>query len=74
MSLDDFDEDHRLLVLWAAHCAEHGLPRFEEEYPEDDRACRTIEPAGRSRRSVGARRDLGDEARAAAFAAHAAAG
>ena len=61
MSLDDFAEDYRLLVLWAAHCAEHGLPRFEEEHPEDDRPRTTIEAglrgrAARSRRGRGSRR------------------
>ena len=27
--------DHRALGLWAADCAEHLLPYFEETYPED---------------------------------------
>ena len=37
--------DHRALGLWAAHCAEHLLPYFEEKYPEDPRpidAIRTL--------------------------------
>jgi hypothetical protein len=29
--------DHRALGLWAANCAEHLLPYFEEPYPEDPR-------------------------------------
>ena len=72
MNLGNFAEDHRSLVLWAAHCAELGLPRFEEEYPEDDRPRRTIEAGlawARGEISTGARQG---EARAAAFAAHAA--
>lgn len=31
------DNDHRLLALWAADCAEHVLHLFERELPEDDR-------------------------------------
>jgi hypothetical protein len=30
-------EDHKALALWAADCAEHVLPYFEENYPEDTR-------------------------------------
>ena len=56
-------------MLWATHCAEHVLPRFEEEYPEDDRPRRATE-VGRA----WARGEISTgEARAAAFAAHAAA-
>jgi hypothetical protein len=29
--------DHRALGLWAADCAEHLLPSFEDKYPEDPR-------------------------------------
>lgn len=29
--------DHKALGLWAAACAEHLLPYFEETYPEDTR-------------------------------------
>jgi hypothetical protein len=29
--------DHRALGLWAAACAEHVLPYFEDKYPEDTR-------------------------------------
>lgn len=32
------DEDHHLLALWAAECAEHVLPLFEAEKPMDTRA------------------------------------
>lgn len=31
------DDDHRLLALWAADCAEHVLHLFEHEQPEDTR-------------------------------------
>jgi hypothetical protein len=37
--------DHKNLALWAADCAEHVLPYFEEKYPEDSRpreAIRTL--------------------------------
>src|SRR5579875_2197536 len=37
--------DHRALGLWAADCAEHLLPYFEEKYPQDPRprdALRTL--------------------------------
>ena len=60
---------HRLLVAWAADCAEHVLPLFAAKYPEDDRPNRAIEVArawSRGDASVG-------EARKAAVAAHAAA-
>jgi len=63
------EQDHRSLVLWAADCAEHVLPCFEENYSEDDRPRKALE-AGRA----WARGELSmSEARAAAFAAHAAA-
>jgi hypothetical protein len=32
------ESDRRLLALWAADCAEHVLPLFEREAPEDTRA------------------------------------
>jgi hypothetical protein len=60
---------HRLLASWAADCAEHVLSLFTAKYPEDDRPRRAIETArawSRGEASV-------DEAREAAFAAHAAA-
>jgi hypothetical protein len=67
MNLDK--EDHRSLVLWATDCAEHVLPCFEEQYPNDDRPRKAIE-AGRA----WARREIAlSEVRAAALAAHAAA-
>ena len=63
------DQDHRLLMLWSADCAEHVLHYFEENCPEDDRPRKALE-AGRAWASgelaVGKARD-------AAFAAHAAA-
>ena len=62
-------QDHKSLALWAADCAEHVLPYYEEQYPEDNRPCEAIE-AGRA----WARGELAiSKAREAAFAAHAAA-
>ena len=63
------EQHHRSLALWAADCAEHVLPRFEEEYPGDDRPRKALEAGrawARGQISVG-------EAHAAAFAAHGAA-
>jgi len=60
---------HRLLASWAADCAEHVLPLFTARYPDDDRPRRAIETA---RKWVRGEASVG-EARAAAFAAHAAA-
>jgi len=37
------DDDHRLLALWAATCAEHVLHLFESVAPEDPRPRRAIE-------------------------------
>jgi hypothetical protein len=37
------DDDHRLLALWAADCAEHVLPLFTAEQPDDDRPRRAID-------------------------------
>jgi hypothetical protein len=37
------DDDHHLLAIWAADCAEHVLPLFEAERPDDDRPRRAIE-------------------------------
>ncbi|MBS2553572.1 hypothetical protein KGQ19_42645 [Catenulispora sp. NL8] len=31
------DEHHRLLAEWAAQCAEHVLPLFEQDQPDDSR-------------------------------------
>lgn len=39
------DADHHLLALWAADCAEHVLPFFEEIRPDDDRPRHAIELA-----------------------------
>jgi len=77
------DDDHRLLALWAADCAEHVLPLFEEARPTDDRPRRAIElgrawargeiPWAESRAAGGhanaAARDLRGAARHAAYAA-----
>src|ERR1017187_3785389 len=63
------EQYHRSLVLWAADCAEHVLPYFEENYSEDDRPRKALE-AGRA----WARGELSmSKVRDAAFAAHAAA-
>lgn len=62
-------QDHETLVLWAADCAEHVLPYFEEVYPGDNRPREAVE-AGRA--WLRGERTTG-EARGAAFAAHAAA-
>lgn len=39
------DEHHRLLALWAASCAEHVLPLFEQVAPDDDRPRAAIDAA-----------------------------
>lgn len=63
------ERDHGLLTLWAADCAEHVLPYFEEKHPKDGRPRNAVE-AGRA----WVRGEIATgEARAAAFAAHAAA-
>jgi hypothetical protein len=77
------DDDHRLLALWAADCAEHVLPHFEQARPKDDRPRRAID-LGRAwargeitwweARTAGghanaAARDLTGAARYAAYAA-----
>jgi hypothetical protein len=77
------DDDHRLLALWAADCAEHVLPYFEQARPKDDRPRRAID-LGRAwargeitwweARTAGghanaAARDLTGAARYAAYAA-----
>ena len=63
------EQDHWLLMLWAADCAERVLPSFEGKYPGDARPRKAVD-AGRSwawgKLTVG-------RAREAAFAAHAAA-
>ena len=77
------DDDHRLLAMWAADCAEHVLHHFEQTQPADDRPRRAID-LGRAwargestwweARSAGghanaAARDLSGAARHAAYAA-----
>ncbi len=77
------DDDHRLLAVWAADCAEHVLHHFERARLGDDRPRRAIE-LGRSwalgeiswakaRAAAGhanaAARDLRGAARHAAYAA-----
>jgi deferrochelatase/peroxidase EfeB len=37
------DEDHHLLAIWAAQCAQHVLRYFEEARPNDNRPRRAIE-------------------------------
>ncbi len=39
------DAHHHLLALWAADCAQHVLPHFEQARPEDDRPRRAIDLA-----------------------------
>ena len=63
------DADHWRLALWAAVCAEHVLPLFEQARPGDDRPRRAIEQA-----RAWARGEITmTQAREAAYAAHAAA-
>lgn len=63
------EHDHRLLALWAADCAGHVLPYFEEKHPQDRRPRNAIEAA-----RAWARGEIRcGEARAAALATHAAA-
>jgi hypothetical protein len=61
--------DHRSLTLWAAKCAEHVLPLFEQEFDGDQRPRKAIEAA----RACARGKLAASEARAAALAAHAAA-
>jgi len=77
------DDDHHLLAMWAADCAEHVLHHFEQARPDDDRPRRAID-LGRAwsraeitwaeaRTAAGhanaAARDLRGAARHAAYAA-----
>jgi hypothetical protein len=63
------EQDHKLLALWAADCAEHVLAYFQEKHPQDDRPLNAIEAA-----RAWARGEITiSEARTAALAAHAAA-
>jgi hypothetical protein len=77
------DDDHRLLALWAATCAEHVLHLFESARPHDPRPRHAIEQArawvrgevkmSEARESAGhanaAARDLIGAPRNAAYAA-----
>jgi hypothetical protein len=63
------EEEHRLLTLWAAECAEHVLYLFEKDHPGDDRPRKAIEAA---RDWVRGELKM-TEARRFAFAAHASA-
>lgn len=77
------DADHHRLALWAAACAEHVLPLFEAERPDDPRPRQAIESARAWTRgelgmmraraagghAMGAARDLRGAARHAAYAA-----
>lgn len=77
------DEDHHALALWAADCAEHVLPLFEEARPRDDRPRAAIEHIRAWTRgevgmmtsraagghAMGAARDLTGAPRHAAYAA-----
>jgi hypothetical protein len=77
------DDDHRLLAIWAADCAQHVLHHFEQARPKDDRPRRAIDLGrawargevtwGVARTAAGhanaAARDLSGAARHAAYAA-----
>ena len=77
------DDDHRLLAVWAADCAEHVLHHFEQARPGDDRPRRAIDMVRawvrgeitmtQARTAAGhanaAARELTGAAREAAFAA-----
>lgn len=63
------DADHHLLALWAAACAEHVLPLFEDVRPDDPRPREAIEAARawtRGERPMMATRALGGHAMGAA--------
>ncbi|HUR61654.1 MAG TPA: hypothetical protein VM286_04750 [Candidatus Thermoplasmatota archaeon] len=63
------DPHHHMLALWAAQCAEHVLPRFERDQPQDLRPRAAIEAA-----RAWTRGELGMmQARQLAFGANAAA-
>ena len=77
------DDDHRLLAIWAADCAEHVLHHFEKARPKDERPRRAIDlgrawargeiPWAEARSAAGhanaAARDLRGAPRHAAYAA-----
>ena len=77
------DDHHRLLAEWAATCADHVLPLFEAQQPNDDRPrqaialarawCGGLVSMSQARTAAGhaqaAARDLAGAARFAAFSA-----
>lgn len=77
------DADHRRLAVWAAACAQHVLPFFEQARPDDDRPRRAIEQIhawvrgdvtmmqarAAGGHAMGAARELKGAAREAAYAA-----
>jgi hypothetical protein len=77
------DDDHHLLAMWAADCAQHVLHQFEQARPGDDRPRQAIDlgrawargeiPWREARTAAGhanaAARDLSGAARHAAYAA-----
>jgi Imm-5 like putative immunity protein len=77
------DDEHHLLALWAADCAEHVLHLFEQARPDDPRPRRAIDAArawvrgelammqarAAGGHAMGAARDLTGAARHAAYAA-----
>ncbi len=63
------DDDHHLLAIWAADCAQHVLHEFEDVRPGDDRPRRAIELArawARGEASMTEARSAGGHANAAA--------
>lgn len=77
------ETDHRLLAIWAAMCAEHVLPLFEQSNSEDKRPriaieaartwargqAKTMDTRARGGHAMGAARPLLGAARFAAYAA-----
>jgi Imm-5 like putative immunity protein len=63
------DDDHHLLAMWAADCAQHVLNHFEQARPGDDRPRRAIDLG----RAWARGETTWTEARTATFAANAAA-
>lgn len=64
---------HHLLAAWAADCAEHVLPLFNNQHPKDNRPRKAIEAArawSRGEITVGAARTAATAAHAAAREAH----
>jgi hypothetical protein len=63
------EQEHKLLAIWAADCAQHVLSYFEKNYSHDNRPSKAIEAV-----RAWVRGELKmSEARKFAFAAHAAA-